>query len=641
MSFRKYGGTTFSAKHNNVNSNINNTSNLYVTNGVGQANSYIDFNSDISCNIVNANQINSSTVAGGTGSFDYLNTVAGTFASLECDTIKFNRSTGDTLHFTAATVDGLTGATGSFQYLNVGAANCNGLTGVTGYFEYFSCPNLVLNSATFTSTIYAKGGITGTTGSFEYLNVESGIINSLTGTTGSFDYLNVGAGNFNGLTGTTGSFEYLNVESGIINSLTGTTGSFEYLNVESGIINSLTGATGSFDYLNVESGNFNSLTGTTGSFEYLNVGAGNFNGLTGATGSFDYLNVGAGNFNGLTGATGSFQYLNVGAGNFNGLTGATGSFQYLTGATGSFNYLNGGTGIIDYLVCDNVFANSGLTITQDVPATNPPSVNSSAVLTLLSTTDISTANQIKFLLNGWTGSNNYSTQQGDNCIVALNNNITPPVLNLIAQSGISCGVRITDSDVTTTGATINLTTSDTASGEINLTSGYLIAINGGTTSTSGVFINTAGTAAANGVTEIAGQSTYLNSTTTYFNTLIGNTTIPGTTTAFSSSVTATYFNATSDYRIKENVKPLDNTFTVDNLNPVMYTLKGTTHPGLGVIAHELQEEYPFMVTGKKDGKEIQSVNYTYLIGILIKEIKDLKKTVSKMKTQIRDLQDKF
>ena len=501
MSFRKYGGTTFSAKHNNVNSNINNTSNLYVTNGVGQANSYIDFNSDISCNIVNANQINSSTVAGGTGSFDYLNTVAGTFASLECDTIKFNRSTGDTLHFTAATVDGLTGATGSFQYLNVGAANCNGLTGVTGYFEYFSCPNLVLNSATFTSTIYAKGGITGTTGSFEYLNVESGIINSLTGTTGSF--------------------------------------------------------------------------------------------------------------------------------------------QYLTGATGSFNYLNGGTGIIDYLVCDNVFANSGLTITQDVPATNPPSVNSSAVLTLLSTTDISTANQIKFLLNGWTGSNNYSTQQGDNCIVALNNNITPPVLNLIAQSGISCGVRITDSDVTTTGATINLTTSDTASGEINLTSGYLIAINGGTTSTSGVFINTAGTAAANGVTEIAGQSTYLNSTTTYFNTLIGNTTIPGTTTAFSSSVTATYFNATSDYRIKENVKPLDNTFTVDNLNPVMYTLKGTTHPGLGVIAHELQEEYPFMVTGKKDGKEIQSVNYTYLIGILIKEIKDLKKTVSKMKTQIRDLQDKF
>ena len=108
-----------------------------------------------------------------------------------------------------------------------------------------------------------------------------------------------------------------------------------------------------------------------------------------------------------------------------------------------------------------------------------------------------------------------------------------------------------------------------------------------------------------------------------------------------STLTATTYTTTSDYRIKENVKPLDDTFTVDNLNPVTYTLKGTNQPGLGVIAHELQEEYPFMVTGNKDGKEIQSVNYTALIGILIKEIQDLKKTVSIMKTQIRDLQDNF
>ena len=107
----------------------------------------------------------------------------------------------------------------------------------------------------------------------------------------------------------------------------------------------------------------------------------------------------------------------------------------------------------------------------------------------------------------------------------------------------------------------------------------------------------------------------------------------------SGQVTAASFNATSDYRIKENVKPLDDTFTVDNLRPVIYTLKDSNQQGLGIIAHELQEEYPFMVTGEKDGDETQSVNYTYLIGILIKEIKDLKKTVSIMKTQIRDLQD--
>ena len=86
------------------------------------------------------------------------------------------------------------------------------------------------------------------------------------------------------------------------------------------------------------------------------------------------------------------------------------------------------------------------------------------------------------------------------------------------------------------------------------------------------------------------------------------------------------------------MKPLDDTFTIDNLRPVTYTNTQSNKPDVGLIAHELQEEYPFMVTGKKDDETLQSVNYTALIGILIKEIQELKKTVSIMKTQICDLQ---
>ena len=48
MSFRKYGGMNYAATHNIVKSNVNTTDTFYVTNNVGQTNSYINFDSDIS-----------------------------------------------------------------------------------------------------------------------------------------------------------------------------------------------------------------------------------------------------------------------------------------------------------------------------------------------------------------------------------------------------------------------------------------------------------------------------------------------------------------------------------------------------------------------------------------------------------------
>jgi hypothetical protein len=51
MSFRKYGGLQYAAKHNAVSSNYNTANNLLVSQNVGQSNSYINFLSDISGNI--------------------------------------------------------------------------------------------------------------------------------------------------------------------------------------------------------------------------------------------------------------------------------------------------------------------------------------------------------------------------------------------------------------------------------------------------------------------------------------------------------------------------------------------------------------------------------------------------------------
>jgi hypothetical protein len=103
-------------------------------------------------------------------------------------------------------------------------------------------------------------------------------------------------------------------------------------------------------------------------------------------------------------------------------------------------------------------------------------------------------------------------------------------------------------------------------------------------------------------------------------------------------ITATSYNATSDYRIKEDVKPLDDTFTVDNLKPVTYHNTKLNKQDVGFIAHEVQEEYPFMVNGDKDGKDMQTLNYTSIIGILVKEIQDLKREMKGMRETIASLQ---
>jgi hypothetical protein len=84
---------------------------------------------------------------------------------------------------------------------------------------------------------------------------------------------------------------------------------------------------------------------------------------------------------------------------------------------------------------------------------------------------------------------------------------------------------------------------------------------------------------------------------------------------------------TSDYRIKENIKDLDESYNVNNLRAVNYFNNKTKSQDIGLIAHELQDCYPFLVTGEKDGKELQSINYIGIIGILIKEIQRLKAKV--------------
>ena len=97
------------------------------------------------------------------------------------------------------------------------------------------------------------------------------------------------------------------------------------------------------------------------------------------------------------------------------------------------------------------------------------------------------------------------------------------------------------------------------------------------------------------------------------------------------NMTAAAFYASSDYRIKTDVVALaDTDVSVDDLRPIQYINTLTGCKDMGLLAHELQSVYPWLVVGEKDGPDMQHVNYMGLIGLLIHEVQGLKRKIASM-----------
>jgi hypothetical protein len=106
-------------------------------------------------------------------------------------------------------------------------------------------------------------------------------------------------------------------------------------------------------------------------------------------------------------------------------------------------------------------------------------------------------------------------------------------------------------------------------------------------------------------------------------------------------IQAQSFNATSDYRIKTNVEQLNQSYSVKTLIPRKYYHKELKRFDLGLIAHELQEQYPLLVQGEKDGEELQTVNYNGLIPILINDFQNQQKQITALIAEIEILKEKI
>jgi hypothetical protein len=95
----------------------------------------------------------------------------------------------------------------------------------------------------------------------------------------------------------------------------------------------------------------------------------------------------------------------------------------------------------------------------------------------------------------------------------------------------------------------------------------------------------------------------------------------------------TSYNVTSDYRLKEDLKSMNGLEIVNKINIYNYRWKANKSRMDGVLAHELQEVLPYAVFGVKDGEQMQQVDYSKIVPVLIKSIQELKAELDTLKNK--------
>lgn len=118
-------------------------------------------------------------------------------------------------------------------------------------------------------------------------------------------------------------------------------------------------------------------------------------------------------------------------------------------------------------------------------------------------------------------------------------------------------------------------------------------------------------------------------------TVVGNISVTGSATAY---------NTSSDYRLKDNIAPMTGALaTVSALKPVTYKWKVDGSDGQGFIAHELAEVMPQAVNGVKDAvdaegnPEYQGIDPSKLVATLTAAIQELNAKVTALEEQVINL----
>jgi hypothetical protein len=112
------------------------------------------------------------------------------------------------------------------------------------------------------------------------------------------------------------------------------------------------------------------------------------------------------------------------------------------------------------------------------------------------------------------------------------------------------------------------------------------------------------------------------------------------------TASATSYNTSSDYRLKQNIAPMTGALAkVALLKPVTYKWKADGSDGEGFIAHELAEVVPDCVTGNKDAlkedgnPDYQGVDTSFLVATLTAAIQEQQALITSLTARITALEN--
>jgi hypothetical protein len=100
------------------------------------------------------------------------------------------------------------------------------------------------------------------------------------------------------------------------------------------------------------------------------------------------------------------------------------------------------------------------------------------------------------------------------------------------------------------------------------------------------------------------------------------------------------WNTYSSRRWKTNIHPVENALSkVERLRGVSYDLKDSGKHEIGVIAEEVGQVVPEVVSYEQNGKDATGVDYSRLTALLIEAVKQQQREIRDLKSELREIRD--